>query len=98
VAWFEAGLMAILTCYGAGFAIGPACLADMFGTRHVGAIYGVLLTAWSAGAVAGLMGSQFHQVTGSYNGALHVITAGLVLALILAVLLRLSLGGARQRA
>jgi MFS family permease len=43
----------ILTMYGGGFATIPAYLADLFGTQHVGAIHGRLLTAWS---VAGIVG------------------------------------------
>jgi MFS family permease len=43
----------IFTMYGGGFATIPAYLRDMFGTMHVGAIHGRLLTAWSVAAVAG---------------------------------------------
>ncbi|NMG32967.1 MFS transporter [Azoarcus sp. TTM-91] len=43
----------ILSMYGGGFATVPAYLADMFGTRMVGAIHGRLLTAW---ATAGILG------------------------------------------
>ena len=43
----------ILSMYGGGFATIPAYLRDMFGTVQVGAIHGVLLTAWSAAGVAG---------------------------------------------
>jgi hypothetical protein len=43
----------ILTMYGGGFATIPAYLADMFGTKFVGAIHGRLLTAWS---MAGILG------------------------------------------
>ena len=39
--------------YGGGFATIPAHLKDMFGTRYVGAIHGLLLTAWSAAGVFG---------------------------------------------
>jgi hypothetical protein len=39
--------------YGGGFATVPAYLADLFGTRMVGAIHGRLLTAWSAAGVLG---------------------------------------------
>jgi hypothetical protein len=39
--------------YGGGFATIPAYLKDVFGTMHVGAIHGRLLTAWS---VAGVLG------------------------------------------
>jgi len=39
--------------YGGGFSTVPAYLADIFGTRMVGAIHGRLLTAWSAAGVLG---------------------------------------------
>jgi MFS family permease len=50
---FEAALFVIFTMYGGGFATIPAFLADMFGAQNVGAIHGVLLTSWSAAAIAG---------------------------------------------
>ncbi len=43
----------ILSMYGGGFATVPAYLADLFGTRLVGAIHGRLLTAWSAAGIFG---------------------------------------------
>jgi len=43
----------IMTMYGGGFATIPAYLRDQFGTSHVGAIHGRLLTAWSLAGVAG---------------------------------------------
>ena len=45
--------MVAFTIYGGGFATLPAYIADVFGTRHVGAIHGRLLTAWSAAGVSG---------------------------------------------
>ena len=51
--YFYAATMIIFTMYGGGFATIPAYLADIFGTRHVGAIHGRLLTAWSAAGVLG---------------------------------------------
>jgi MFS family permease len=51
--FFEAALFVVFTMYGGGFATIPAFLADMFGTENVGAIHGVLLTAWSAAAIVG---------------------------------------------
>ncbi len=50
---FVAALCVILSMYGGGFATVPAYLADIFGTRFVGAIHGRLLTAWSVAGVAG---------------------------------------------
>src|SRR4051812_14779928 len=42
-----------LSMYGGGFATVPASLADLLGTRMVGAIHGRLLTAWSTAGVLG---------------------------------------------
>ncbi|MEJ6572526.1 MAG: OFA family MFS transporter [Akkermansiaceae bacterium] len=50
---FYAATMIIFTMYGGGFATVPAYLADMFGSKYVGAIHGRLLTAWS---IAGVLG------------------------------------------
>ncbi|HVJ54821.1 MAG TPA: OFA family MFS transporter [Aliidongia sp.] len=50
---FALGFCVILSMYGGGFATIPAYLKDMFGTMHVGAIHGRLLTAWSVAGVAG---------------------------------------------
>lgn len=52
-ALFVAFFCIILSMYGGGFATVPAYLADMFGTKFVGAIHGRLLTAWSAAGVFG---------------------------------------------
>ena len=52
-ALFVASMCIILSMYGGGFATVPAYLADVFGTRYVGAIHGRLLTAWSAAGVVG---------------------------------------------
>ena len=43
----------LASMYGGGFSTVPAYLADMFGTRYVGAIHGRLLTAWSTAGVVG---------------------------------------------
>jgi MFS family permease len=53
--FFVAAFAVILSMYGGGFATIPAYLRDVFGTLHVGAIHGRLLTAWS---VAGVLGPQ----------------------------------------
>jgi MFS family permease len=43
----------IISMYGGGFATVPAYLRDVFGTMHLGAIHGRLITAWSMAAVLG---------------------------------------------
>jgi len=53
VTLFVLCFLVILSMYGGGFATVPAYLKDMFGTRYVGAIHGMLLTAWAAAGVFG---------------------------------------------
>jgi MFS family permease len=50
--------------YGGGFSTVPAYLRDMFGTRYVGAIHGLLLTAWS---MAGIFGPVLVNYIRQYN-------------------------------
>jgi MFS family permease len=53
VGLFVTAFVIILSMYGGGFATIPAYLRDIFGTMHVGAIHGRLLTAWAAAGVLG---------------------------------------------
>src|SRR6202021_2819563 len=53
VAGFVLCFLVIISMYGGGFATVPAYLRDMFGTRYVGAIHGLLITAWSMAGIFG---------------------------------------------
>ena len=53
LALFVTFMCVILSMYGGCFATVPAYLADMFGTKFVGAIHGRLLTAWTAAGIFG---------------------------------------------
>jgi MFS family permease len=64
VAAFVCAFLVIISMYGGGFATVPAYLKDMFGTRYVGAIHGLLLTAWSA---AGIFGPVLVNYIREYN-------------------------------
>ena len=64
VAGFVLCFCIIISMYGGGFATVPAYLRDMFGTRYVGAIHGLLLTAWSA---AGIFGPVLVNYIRQYN-------------------------------
>jgi MFS family permease len=64
VALFVFCYVVIFSMYGGGFATVPAYLRDMFGTRYVGAIHGLLLTAWSA---AGIFGPVLVNYIREYN-------------------------------
>ncbi|KAI9002126.1 major facilitator superfamily domain-containing protein [Hyaloraphidium curvatum] len=50
---FVLSICAISLCYGTGFGVIPAFLADMFGAQNVGATHGIILTTWSLGGVVG---------------------------------------------
>jgi MFS family permease len=50
---FVGALCLIASMYGGGFATIPAFLADLFGSKYVGAIHGRLLTAWSMAGIFG---------------------------------------------
>ncbi|MBN1545339.1 MAG: OFA family MFS transporter [Syntrophaceae bacterium] len=43
----------LLACYGGGFATMPAFVADAFGPRYIGKIYGVMLTTYGCAGVVG---------------------------------------------
>ncbi len=64
VAGFVLCFLIIISMYGGGFSTVPAYLKDMFGTRYVGAIHGLLLTAWSA---AGIFGPVLVNYIREYN-------------------------------
>jgi len=64
----------VLLCYGGGFGTMPAFCADYFGSREVGPIYGLMLTAWGFGSVLGpLLIAYMRESTGHYNEALRII-------------------------
>jgi OFA family oxalate/formate antiporter-like MFS transporter len=43
----------VYLCYGGGFGTMPATAGDYFGVKHAGAIYGLMIVAWSIAGVAG---------------------------------------------
>ncbi len=97
VALFAGIFCIILTMYGGGFATIPAYLADIFGTQHVGAIHGRLLTAW---ATAGILGpvivnymrdyqlDQGVPANEAYNLIMYMLAALLLVGLVCNLLVR----------
>jgi OFA family oxalate/formate antiporter-like MFS transporter len=51
--WLLIPIATVALCYGGGFGTMPAFVADIFGAKNSGTVYGAMLTAWSAGAIAG---------------------------------------------
>ncbi len=74
----------VLMCYGGGFGTMPAFAADYFGSRNVGPIYGLMLTAWGfASAFGPLLIAYMRQADGAYGGALHVIAGVMAASVVL---------------
>ncbi len=80
-------LFTVITMYGGGFATLPAFLGDLFGTKQLGAIHGMILTAWGlAGVVGPTIYDRVKTTTGSLESTLHVFAALFVIALIVSFL------------
>jgi MFS family permease len=94
---FVAIAAVLLSMYGGGFATIPAYLRDMFGTYHVSAIHGRLLTAWSTAGVLGPVLVNYmreYQIqhgadkASAYQGVLHVMAALLLVGFVANLLVR----------
>ena len=97
VALFVGCSAVIISMYGGGFSTAPAYLRDLFGTRYVGAIHGMLITAWSVAGVLGPVLVNYireyqinHGVAkaDSYNTTLYIMVGLLVVGLICNALVR----------
>jgi hypothetical protein len=97
VVLFVLAYAVILSMYGGGFATIPAYLRDLFGTMHVSAIHGRLLTAWSTAGIVGPVLVNYlreyqiaHGVASadSYNTTMYIMGTLLVAGFIANVLVR----------
>jgi OFA family oxalate/formate antiporter-like MFS transporter len=78
-----------LFCYGGGFGTMPAFAADFFGSRNVGKVYGLMLTAWGGGALVGpILLSRIHDATGYYTGGLQAIAVIMAVGALLPLFVR----------
>jgi MFS family permease len=97
IALFVGIAVILLSMYGGGFATVPAYLRDMFGTYHVSAIHGRLLTAWSTAGVLGPVLVNYlreYQIahgadkSSAYQTVLHVMAGLLVVGFVANLLVR----------
>lgn len=84
-------LFTVITMYGGGFSTLPAFLGDLFGTKQLGAIHGLVLASW---AIAGVAGPTIYDVvkesTGSLDITLKVFSGLFVIAFIISLLMKRS--------
>lgn len=79
----------VLLCYGGGFGVMPSFTADYFGTKYMGQIYGMILTAWGvAGVVGPFIAAYVKDHTGSFTGALVPVAIMLIVAAVIPFLVR----------
>jgi OFA family oxalate/formate antiporter-like MFS transporter len=79
----------VLLCYGGGFGTMPAFTADYFGTKNVGSIYGLILTAWGfAGVLGPTLIADIRQGTGAYTDALVTISYIVLFSAIIPLVIR----------
>lgn len=71
-------------CYGGGFGTMPAFAADFFGPKNAGTIYGVMLTAWSAGGIVG----PLLIAAIDYKTALYIIAGIMLISCVLPFIAR----------
>ncbi len=81
-------VVVVLTCYGGGAGTIPAFAADYFGSRNVGPIYGLLMTALGFSSAFGpLLMAYMRQISGNYRGALHVIAGVMAVSSLLPLII-----------
>jgi MFS family permease len=82
--------------YGGYLALMPSFTADYFGSRHLGANYGILFSAWGLcgffvpGYFAGIMDAakQANDVAGGYNTVYLTLAGFAAVGVLLAVIVR----------
>ena len=74
--------------YGGGLSLLPAFTADFFGAKHMGANYGFVFLGWGLGFLVPLLGGYMKDWTNSYNGALYISAAILIVAVLLCAVTR----------
>ena len=64
-------LLVINACYGAGFSVIPAILADHYGMTNISKIHGAVLSAWGFAGLAGNQAAMY--VKASFGGDVAVV-------------------------
>lgn len=80
----------VMLCYGGGFGTMPSYVGDVFGTQMMPAVYGAILTAWSAAGIVGPQLAAFFKdrfgesaPAYTYYGGAALLLAGLLMSLTL---------------
>lgn len=73
-------------CLGGWLAIAPTATGILFGKKHYAQNYGVVFTAYGAGAILGtLLSGNIKDITGSYLGAFPIVAGLAILGIVITV-------------
>lgn len=76
--------------FGGMLTLFPSLTADLYGLKHMGVNYGIMITAWGVGGVLGpLFGGMARDLTGGYNLSYMLAMILSLLGVILAITLKL---------
>jgi OFA family oxalate/formate antiporter-like MFS transporter len=79
----------IMLCYGGGFGTMPSFVADTFGPKNIGSIYGAILFAWgTAGAIGPMLMEWVKKTSNSFTMAFSIAACLLTLGLIITLFYR----------
>ena len=78
----------VLFCYGGGFGTMPSFVGDVFTTKLMPVVYGIVLTAWSIGGIVGLQLSAYIKDVYKADAPIYiyiidiiVLTMGIIISL-----------------
>lgn len=81
------GVCAVGFAYGGYLSLVPSMTADYFGTKSLGANYGIVFTAWGIAGVGGpFMIDYIKTATGAFTNAMYVTAGACVVGIILAAI------------
>ena len=88
-----AALLVINACYGAGFSVIPAILADNYGMTNISKIHGAVLSAWGFAGLAGNQAAMFvsDRLGYGYRGVVVMLVVAYALNFVNALTLRRSI-------
>ncbi len=82
------GFCALWLCLGGWLAIAPSCTAAFCGTKYYGPNYGLVFTAYGAGAIVGnLLAGTLRDLVGSYVAVFYPVAVLAIIGIIVSFLL-----------
>jgi MFS family permease len=85
---YVVGFCALWLCLGGWLAIAPACTGAFCGTKYYGPNYGLVFTAYGAGAIIGnLLAGRLRDLIGSYVAVFYPVAVLAIVGVIIAFVL-----------